>query len=53
MHGNKSLDTTWVTDQWDTIVRAAKLSLLKKIEFLQDNPIDAWQDHLDKLALGV
>jgi len=53
VHGNKGLDADWIDAQWDTIVRTAKLSLLKKIDFLQNNALADWQEHLDNLALGA
>jgi hypothetical protein len=53
VHGSKALDTAWTAEHWDSLVRVAKLCLLKKIEFLQDHPIGSWQNHLDGLALGA
>lgn len=52
VHGNTAADSTWINANWPTIIKIAKLALLKKIDYLSGAQTDSWQTHLDKLALG-
>jgi hypothetical protein len=52
VHGSKVLNSEWVTQNWDAIIRASKLCIVRKITFLQDKDTSAWQAYLDRLALG-
>jgi hypothetical protein len=53
VHGSSEGDEEWFKDNWSAIVGIAKLSLLQKIQFLQAHNRNEWQEHLDKLALGM
>jgi hypothetical protein len=53
VHGSSEGDDAWVEENWAKVVRVAKLALLQKIEFLQRNTKEQWQENLDRLALGV
>lgn len=53
VHGTHILDQGWFDNHWDTIVRLATLSILSKTEFISENEPSDWQQHLEKLALGM
>jgi hypothetical protein len=53
VHGSSEGDDAWVEANWGKVIKVAKVSLLKKIEFLENNSKDQWQDHLDRLALSA
>lgn len=53
VHGNKDVDVIWAVQHWSKIISIARVALLKKIEFLQNNESSSWQSYLDKLALGA
>lgn len=52
VHGNKLLNREWFDQNWLAVVKTAKLSLLRKIEFLSENGKEDWQPYLDRLVLG-
>lgn len=52
VHGNSPPDEAWFAVNWDSIVKIAKVSLVAKIDFLQNSAPGGWQAHLDELALG-
>ncbi len=52
VHGNAAPDAAWYAANWDTVIKIAKVSLVAKIDFLQNAAPADWQNHLDKLALG-
>jgi hypothetical protein len=53
VHGNGELDLNWMNENWSDLVRIAKASILKKMEFLVDNDHGGWKANLESLALGV
>jgi len=53
VHGNGELDLEWVNENWLDLVRIAKASILKKMEFLVDNDHSGWKTNLECLALGA
>lgn len=52
VHGNHQ-DDAWIENNWATLIRVAKASILRKIEFFNERPQDNWQEYLQKIALGV
>ena len=53
VHGTKDLDEDWLLQSWPDLIRIAKASILRKIDFLNANNHDDWRDHLEGLALGI
>lgn len=53
VHGNKDLDAAWLDEKWDDLVGITKASILRKIDFLNENEHAGWRGHLEGLALGV
>lgn len=53
IHGNKEIDPAWHEANWPRVIKIARLSLLRKIDFLGTHAAQDWQAHLDKLALGA
>jgi hypothetical protein len=53
VHGNKDLDEPWARDNWPDLLRIAKASILRKIDYLGGNEHVGWRDQLETLALGT
>jgi hypothetical protein len=53
VHGNKDLEHEWVKDNWEDLIRIAKASILRKVEFLNGKTHNEWKTHLETLALGT
>lgn len=53
VHGNRDLDQAWVDEKWDDLLRITKASILRKIDYLNENNHATWRDHLESLALGT
>lgn len=53
VHGNKDLEDQWVKDNWEDLIRIAKASILRKVEFLNGKTHEEWKNYLETLALGT
>ncbi len=52
VHGAVPPESQWLDQNWEALVKIAKLSLVAKIGFLEHHVPAEWQAHLDSLALG-
>ena len=53
VHGNKELDADWLAEKWADLVGITRASILRKVDFLNENDHPAWRGYLEGLALGA
>jgi len=53
VHGEHVPIEAWLSTNWPTVLKVAKVVLLKKIDFLQTKSKSEWDSSLKDLALGI
>ena len=55
VHGTEIKNTTLerVTNELPTLLQIVKLCILRKLDFLSEEPTMNWKDHIDDVALGA